>query len=69
MDIIGVRQKLMPFIDSGFIHCSRKAKPKKYKMLKIDSESKLEPSMQLVIKEYREKIHEHMHNREYCELE
>lgn len=59
----------MPFIDNGFVHCSRKAKPKKRELKQDDSESSLDPSMKLVIKEYRQKIRDHMRKREYSELE
>ena len=59
----------MPFIDQGFVHSNRKSKPKKKEMRENEAESDLEPSMQLVIKEYRNKINDHMKNRQYGELE
>ena len=66
MELIATRNKLMPFIDNGFVHLSRRKKPRNKDrdlltgFLTPESLFKpaeeIDPSLQLVIREHRNKI-------------
>jgi hypothetical protein len=63
--LVTCRQKLVPFLDNGFIHQNRKKKKPGTKTMNVKSDAKTE----LTIKQIRYGIKKAMHEGLYYELE